>query len=189
MKLPQIRLQSQMAKIEMNTINGTQSIEQPKAVQTIEQPSAEVTMKRTPSKLTIDQSQAWRDMGLFTPIESGYENARLGKAGVQEGTSRRAIQGDQLMRIENGGNPIVDQAITNGYRPEKTLGIRWVPSSFAVKTSYEASKLHIEVNKNKPIVNVQPQKPIVDFSPGKVETSMKQYAEIEIDYAHVNWKR
>lgn len=89
MELPQIRMQSQMARITMMTQPATQEIRQPKADLSIHQPHAELSIRTIPSKLTIDQTQAWADMNLKTAPLSIEEFAQLGMQGAQEGTARR----------------------------------------------------------------------------------------------------
>nr|WP_260838906.1 DUF6470 family protein [Heyndrickxia oleronia] len=100
MKLPQIRLESQYAKIQMDTTPATQSIEQPKAEIDIQQPRAELHINRTPSKFTVDQSQAWADMDL-KPISKRIEE--FSQNGYKEwlnGIARRAQEGEQMMKFE-----------------------------------------------------------------------------------------
>ena len=64
MELPQIRMQSQMAKIEMTTNPAIQSIEQPGPDLDLQQPPAELHITRTPSMLYIDQTEARADIDL-----------------------------------------------------------------------------------------------------------------------------
>ena len=115
MELPQIRMQSQMAKISLSTQASRQEIRQPKADLSIQQPHAEISMRTTPSKLTIDQTGAWEDMNLRSVFRLTEKFAQDGKQAVAEGTGRRASQGTELMKIENKGNPLVSQAFQNAY--------------------------------------------------------------------------
>ncbi|MUK90802.1 hypothetical protein GMD78_20840 [Ornithinibacillus sp. L9] len=185
MQLPQIRLQSQMAKIEITQQPAKQEISQPKADLSIQQPSADISMRKTPSKLTIDQTQAWEDMDLMHIFRRNEKFAQDGKQGNLDGIGRRAEQGKELMEIEKGGNPIVSQAITNGHNAMKSLGIKFVPSTFAVKIDYQPSELEIDVTVNKPIIEAQANKPEHYFEPGTVNTSMKQFPNLDIDFVNL----
>ncbi|WP_047984506.1 DUF6470 family protein [Ornithinibacillus californiensis] len=185
MELPQIRIQSQMAKISVSTQSAKQEIRQPKADLSIQQPHAEITMRTTPSKLTIDQTQAWEAMNLKSAKRSIEEFAQQGKQFVSEGTARRASQGTELMKIENKGNPIASQAIQNGHKPQKALGIKFIPSAFAVKINYQPSELTIDAKPNKPIIEARANKPEINYIPGSVDISLGQHQNLEIDFVNL----
>lgn len=188
MKLPQIRLQSQFAQIGLQQQAADIQIEQPKATQHIEQPQAIVDIRTTPSRLRIDQTQAWREMELKSSIVITEEAAQAGKQKVLQGIARRARQGDELMRIENDGQPLISQAVQNGKRPEKQFNIGWIPSPFAVKTDYQPSEVHINVTPQEPVIQNQPNKPVVHYQRGGVETYMLQNNALDIDFEHLYFK-
>ncbi|WP_053218577.1 DUF6470 family protein [Virgibacillus senegalensis] len=188
MQLPQVRMQSKLAKIQITQTPVQQTIKQPKAEQTIRQPHAEVTMQRIPSKMTIDQSKAWEDMNLKSAAKSISEAAQKGKEAVYKGMQRRVSQGEQLMKIENGGNPIASQGKQNGEKPMKQFNIGWIPSHFAVKTDYQPSELKINVQTHEPIIENKPNKPIINNQPGGVETSILQKESLDIDFANLKFK-
>ncbi|SFA88248.1 hypothetical protein SAMN04488072_10354 [Lentibacillus halodurans] len=185
MRLPQIRMESQMAQIQIQQTSSRQEIRQPEADISIRQPHAEVSIETQPSKLTIDQTKAWEDMGLMHISRFIEKYANDGRQGVMDGIARRVKQGNGLMKIENDGNPIASQAITNAYDQQKQLGITFIPSHFAVKTNYEPADVEINVNINRPVIQNEPQKPIHTYTPGNVTTSMRQYQYLEIDVAHL----
>jgi hypothetical protein len=185
MELPQIRMQSQMAKISITTQPARQEIRQPKADLSIQQPHAEISMRTKPLKLTIDQTQAWEDMNLRNVFRLTEKFAQEGKRAASEGTGRRASQGTELMRIENKGNPIVSQAFQNAYEPPRSLGIKFIPSLGAVKINYEPSRVEIDVKPNKPIIEARANKPEIGFIPGSVNITMQQYQNLEIDFVNL----
>jgi len=185
MKLPQIRIQSQMAQIQIQKTDAQQQISQPRAELKIQQPKAEVSIRTTPGKLNIDQTQAWEDMNLMHISKRIEKYADDGKAAVLQGIARRAQQGDELMRIENGGNPLISQAIQNGHDQQKSLGIKFIPSHFSVKTSYQPAEVNIDVQINRPIIEATPRKPQFEYQPGKVETSLKQRQDLEIRFTNL----
>lgn len=185
MQLPQIRLESQMARINMTTQPAGQEIQQPRAGLSIQQPRADVTMRTIPSKLTIDQTQAWEDMNLKSAKRSIEEFAQEGKQAALEGTGRRASQGTELMKIENKGNPLISQSFQNAHEPPRSLGIKFIPSFQAVKINYQPSEVQIDVQPNKPRIDVQVNKPIVNYIPGSVDISMAQYQDLKIDFVNL----
>lgn len=182
MHFPQIRMQSQMAQIQMKQTNGKQEIRQPKADLSIQQPQAQMSIRTTPSKLQIDQTKAWEDMDLMSILRRNDKFAQEGLNGSLEGVGRRASQGRELMEIEKDGNPIASQAIRNGHTSMKSLGIKFIPSHFAVKTSYQPSEVQIDVQTNKPIIEATPRRPEHHYERGSVEISMKQYQSLVIDF-------
>jgi len=188
MNLPQIRLQTQFAKINITSTPPQQSIEQPKAELDIQNSKTELEIERTPSKLTIDQTKAWEDMDLkhiFRRIEEFAEN---GYQDWLKGIARRAEQGDELMKIENGGNPIAEQTKVNSENPPKEFNIGWVPSHFSVKIHYEPGDVKINWRTQPAINNSKPRKPILDYQPGKVNVQLAQKADVKIDFENLKFK-
>ncbi|WP_337020274.1 DUF6470 family protein [Oceanobacillus massiliensis] len=185
MKLPQIRMQSQLAQIQIETTAAKQQISQPQAELNIQQPKAEVSIRTTPGKLQIDQSKAWEDMNLMHISKRIEKFAQEGKSALLQGIARRARQGNELMQIENGGNPLINQAIQNGHDSKKALGIKFIPSHFSVRTSYQPAEVKIDVNTNKPIIDAAVRKPQFSYQPGKVETSLKQRQDLEISFTNL----
>jgi hypothetical protein len=185
MQLPQIRLQSTFAKIAIETTPPVQEIEQPPAELDLQQPPAEITIETTPSKLTIDQTKAWEDMDLKHIFRRIEEFAQQGYEDWLEGIARVSRQGDELMRIEDGGNPIAEQAKENGEDPIYDFNIGWIPSLFSVKTNFEPAKVHIDVKVNKPINNTKINKPIINYTPGKVTIDLAQRNSLKIDFVNL----
>ncbi|MBT2625231.1 DUF6470 family protein [Bacillus atrophaeus] len=184
MEIPMLAMQSIPAKISLTTIPASVKMEQPEADLKIEQPEAELDMSVTPSKLTIDQTKAWEDLDrkhIFKRIE---EAAQKGRQDVLEGIARAADEGDELMRIENGGNPIASQAKRNAAHHPIELGKNFTPSLSRVKVDYTPSELHINVTPHKPVIQAAPRKPIIDYTPGNVKVDMLQYPDLKIDVVY-----
>ena len=182
MNVPQIRLQSISAQISIHTNKGQQSIEQPKADLSIEQPKADLKIETTPATLSIDQTEAWADMDLKHILRRVSEMASQAKQDALEGIGRRAQEGQQLMRIEDGGNPIADISKKNGAKPIYPFNIGYIPSAGSVKIQYEPAKVNIDVTQNKPNINVSTNKPIIDYQPGSVDVQLERRNELKIDF-------
>lgn len=185
MQMPQIRMQSQMAQIQINQTDAALQIRQPQAELSIQQPPAEVSIRKTPARLQIDQTKAWEDMDLMHIFKLNEKFANEGRSAALNGIARRMQQARQLMEIENGGDPLSQQARVNSQEEMKRLGIEFVPSSFAVETTYEPSQLEINVKRNKPIIEANPQQPEFKYEPGSVETSLKQRQNLEIRFINL----
>lgn len=188
MHIPQIRLESTNAQISIKTNLAVNNISQPMADLTIEQPKADLQINTTPSKLTIDQTEARSDIDLKSIARRTEEFAQQGKSGLLEGIARRAQQGEELMKIENPGNPVASQAKTNSQKEMKEFGLAFIPSYGSVKINYEPSKVEINVKANKPNINVQVNKPIYDYQPGNVDISLQRRNDLKIDFEMIDLK-
>ncbi|RFU63948.1 DUF6470 family protein [Peribacillus glennii] len=187
MNFPQVRLQTSPALIEISTKRGRQSIEQPQAELDIQQPKAELTINRTPSKLTIDQTKAREDVDLKSIGSRIEEAAQLGKQKWLEGIERRVRDGEELMKIENGGNAIANQAKRNGSKPIYEYNVGWVPHHGSVSIDYQPGNVEVNVKINKPVMNNRANKPIVSYEPGEVEIRLKQYNSLNVDFDNLKF--
>ncbi|MCY9080500.1 DUF6470 family protein [Bacillus inaquosorum] len=181
MQIPRLIMHSVQGKIGLTTTPASLKMEQPQADLDIEQPSAEMEISVTPGKLTIDQTQAWEELDrkhIFKRIE---EAAQQGHEDVMEGIARTAEEGDELMRIENKGNPIASQAKRNPEMQQIQLGENYAPSLSRVKIQYTPSQLDIQITPQKPVIQAEPHKPIVEYTPGNVKVDMLQYPDLNID--------
>ncbi|WP_144525358.1 DUF6470 family protein [Bacillus pumilus] len=181
MQIPRLLMQQTYAKLQMSTTPSRQEVEQARAELEIQQPRAVMNMTRTPSKLTIDQTEAFADMDIKSIFRRSEEWAAEGKRAVVEGMGRRAEEGSELIKIENGGNAIAEFAKINGAPPVKQFNIGVIPSFFSVKIHYQPSELQIDVEPQKAIIEATPHKPIVNYQPGKVNIEMLQYPDLKIE--------
>ncbi|ELK47062.1 hypothetical protein M662_14700 [Bacillus sp. SB49] len=181
MGVPQIQLQTSPGKISILTKRPEQTIRQPRAEQSIEQPKADVTIRQKKGKLTIDQTNAWHNIDLKSSPVRTRELAGMAREDLLSGIARVAGEGDELMRIENGGSPIADQAQRNsGYDFTFTPGGR--PVYELVALSYEPGKAEISVTPRKPIIETVPHKPEHIYRKGAVQVEMAHYPELKIDW-------
>lgn len=187
MQMPQVRLQSEQAKISLHTTDAKVNIQQPGLEQSIHQPQAEITMHTTPSKLTIDQTQAWNDMDLKSVFKRTEDFAELGKKSYLEGITRRVQEGKEMMEIEKGGDPIVAQSKRIDERKLKDFAIGWIPSRFAVKIDYQPSELDIDVKVNRPEIQHTPRQPQFNYQPGQVDTGIAQYQSLKVDFENLKF--
>jgi hypothetical protein len=182
MNFPQLRMESTFGRIGLTIQNAYQTIEQPKAELSIRQPKAELDIETTDGKLTIDQTQAWEDMDLKHIFRRIEEYAQNGYKDWLSGMARVSQEGDELLKIENGGNPIPEQAKMNSESPMYDFNIGFIPSHFSVKTNYQPGKLKIDWYTNKPQIDVKVNNPLIEYTPGKVHGEMKQWSSLTIDF-------
>lgn len=181
MKIDQIQIRTTDAKVDLNISKSAQYIKQPKANQTIEQPAATLEMHHTDAKLTVDSSQAYRDLGYFNNVEFAKNYAQAGESGVMEGIARRASEGEAMMNIsKNSGNAMPSIAQSFDTFEQQRLGIEWKPSVGAVKIKYHEGSLDINIQAHKAKINTVVNKPIIDYTPGKVSGTLIQREDVDI---------
>lgn len=85
MEIPQIRMHSQPAKIQIQTEPAQLHMSQTSGDLTIRQPKAEISMRTKQGKLNIDQSQAWEDMNLLSAKKASPKMRRPGNRRLLKG--------------------------------------------------------------------------------------------------------
>lgn len=181
MNIPQLQIQTTPAKLGLQIDKPIQEIEQPKATLNIEQPAAVLEMSTTRPQLSLDTTENRADIDLKSPLRRGKENGQYGMQQVLEGTGRRASEGQQLMKIENGTS-IADIVKQNTDRPQAELSIRFVGDRTKIQTDLSPGSLNINVTSQKAIVDAHVNRPIHHYTQGKVTGVMEQYNSIEVDW-------
>ncbi|WP_139822721.1 DUF6470 family protein [Tuberibacillus sp. Marseille-P3662] len=179
MMMPHLVMHSTQGKIGLRSTTPQVQMHQQKADVSIKQQPANMSVKRRPAKVTIDQTQAWHNLNLKSAMVRIKDAADQGKQAVLEGIRRRAGQGDQLMRIETPGNPIVSQAVENAFR-QGHYDTGSVPPSQAVKLHTRPSSLDIRWQTHQPEIRVNINQPQFSFQRGRVNVYMRQYPELDI---------
>lgn len=182
MQIPQLQIETTRGILGLQIDKPVQEIEQPKAELIQQQPAAILEISTTDPKLSIDTTENRADIDMKSIIRRMDENVQFGKQSVLEGMARRAEEGQQLMRIENGGNAIVDISKQIATPPPAPLGIRFVGNRLKLKMSIEPGTTDIQWKIQQPVNNVKLNKPIHNYTPGKVTGRMEQYPSIQIDW-------
>jgi hypothetical protein len=186
MNFPQLRMQSTKGVLGLTITKSVQQIEQPQADMTIRQRSAEMDIETIPGKLTIDQTQAWEDMNLMHIFKRIDEFAQNGYQDWLSYLAKASSQGDQLMRIENKGNPLISQGKYNSEPPMLDYNVGFIPSAFSVKMNYRPAKVNIDWKTHQPEINVRINKPRHHYTPGEVKGDMKQLPSLHIEVIGLN---
>lgn len=182
MNIPQIQIQTTRGQIGLTTQRPVQQIEQPKADLDIQQPKAEMSIRTTKSELSIDSFEMRESLDLKSSRSRTAEVSQYSKQTAMEGLARRAQEGSELMKIENGGNPLVEQAKRTGRQPYTSLGIKFIPQADSVKINFTQGTVDIQVEPQKVINNTKINKPIHNYIPAKVNVEMQQYPSLKIDW-------
>ena len=182
MNIPQLQVTTTKALLGLTTQRPKQEIEQPAATLDIQQPQAVMTMETTKPKLSIDTTEARAEMDLKSSFRRTEEVAQYARSEVSNGIARRAQDGSELMKIENGGNPNASFADRAFRQPYNSLNIKFIPSYGSTKVSFEPGKVDIRVEPQKVINNSVANKPIHTYTPGKVNVELLQHPSIQIDF-------
>lgn len=179
MKIDRVQVHTTDQKVEIHSTHPKLEMSTTNAKVNIEQPAAKLEISTQAAKLLIDQSQAWRDMGLLTPMEAGDQAAQKGLQAVAAGTARRAREGDQMMHIETGGNKIAQIAKGKlGIQPVRSA-LKWIPSVDSVKSTYVPGKLDIKITPHAPRFDVTIGDVQGRYTPGTVTGTTVQRASVE----------
>lgn len=173
-------MESRFARIKIEQNHAMLEIEQDHPKIHIEQPHAEVSIRTKPGKLTIDQTKAFEDMNLMSIIKRNDKHAEESLEKFNEGVQRIAREGRELMQIEKGGKTIAEQAKRRVNPPMKRLGIRFIPSRFSVKMSYEPATVDINVTPQKPRFQAELHPPKFTYYPGHVKIRLAEKNELNI---------
>lgn len=185
LNFPQIQIQTTKGFLQIQTTKPVQEIAQPKATLTQQQPAAILEMSSTKPKLSLDTTAARAEIDLKSVRSRIEEHAQKGEQAALEGMGRRAAEGQQMMKIENGsGNvfaQLAKQKTDSGYR---SLGMRFIGNKSGVKMSFAPGDVDVRITPQKAVNDVQVNKPIHRYTPGNVTTVVNPKPSISID---VKW--
>jgi len=175
-----LQIKSTPGLIGINTIHGRQSIEQPKGKLEINQPKAEMHINSELPKVIIDQYQCFAEAGLKNPTDLMKDIRQWSYKCLMEGIANYNQEGDMLARIETGSNPMPMIAENRAF-PRYDFNIDFIPKS---RPKIDVKMGHVDINWDikKPIINYAVRKPVIDYQPGKVEISMRQWPDLEINF-------
>ena len=181
-----IKITSVYGEIGIQSKKPSLSIKQSLPRAHIEQPPAVLTISNKLPKVYIDQTQCFAESGLKTSLALARDfNAEGLKAGI-EYIGQISQEGDRLMRIENGGDPIVDIAA------DKMLA----ENEFNI-VSMPMSRPDIKVDEGRADIVVLPKSPTIDWDVRtkaqieaetypKADIYIKTWPDIKFEYVGKN---
>ncbi|WP_066290378.1 DUF6470 family protein [Bacillus sp. FJAT-29937] len=187
MRLPSIQINATSAKLEIQKTPTTIQMRQPMADMTIRQPHAQIDYQQRDATIQIDQSEAFADAGLKPISRHIREWAEKGEQQAKQAIATIAQQGDQMMKIEQGGLVIPQIAKTNSEDPIREFNIGFMPSSASkVKIQYSPGAFHMKVDQQEPIIKIKPNQPVINVNPGKTNIYLKQKSSISFSVPGLN---
>ncbi len=155
MQLAHIHIQSQNAEVGLSQTRPNMNIRQHPAVMQIDQELAgTLSISKTASKLYIDQTEAFADANLKSPLRMSSEWSGKGEQAVMNYITKTARDGEQLKKIETGAKVLPQLAKQNGERQPKEVNVGFVPEN-AFKVTFDFEPLQITVESEWPDPNIE----------------------------------
>ncbi|MGB3367257.1 MAG: DUF6470 family protein [Acidaminobacteraceae bacterium] len=175
-----IEMKSQNAYIGIKREDSKQSIEQPKAEVKISNKHAQVRVEATLPKVQIDQKQAFAESGLKGILQLSSDNSDEAMSRMAANISKKVEEGNQLANIKNNVDAIAEMAFNNSTGKSKDdFNMVTMPKSGATIDVIEGT-IDISVDEGSAEITVDTKKPILDYTPGKIETYIRQKNSLEI---------
>ena len=186
LNMPTLDITQVSNKIGMNIKDPKTNISKQESKFEVNQQLGDMQINEDMVKVNVDNYPARYDLGYKNYKDFGKENAQKGIQISFSEIAKYARQGDQLMRIENGGNPLVSQAKAENKPENKGVTLGWKRGpDFNVKEG----NLEINYNPNKPTVNFQKGSVRSELDWGKVSTFLRQKENFDIEVRGNNINR
>ncbi|ADL05957.1 DUF6470 family protein [Lacrimispora saccharolytica] len=139
----------------------------------------EMSIENHPIKVSIDTYNA-RNSVCPTTMESVRQAASYGKAAAAEATANYAEEGALLLdpRISNPLDQIISQ---RAQMPSGDFGLQFLPNT-GPDIEWSEPDLNIKYQMDKLSFELKVAKGDYEFIPGKVELSITQMPDVEIEY-------
>lgn len=188
MQLPSIDITQTNAQIALRSERPPVQVKQHQAdLQIRQQHSGVLQISKKASKLYIDQTEAFADANLKSPLRLAKEFTAGSRGKVAQYVAKTAQQGNQMMRIENGTEAIQRLAKVNSERPERQLTLAFMPKSMSkVRFRYQPSELTVNAPRREPDIRVTPRKPDIEIPKWQSEAYLKQNNQISFQAIGVN---
>ena len=184
--MPKVNITQIPNKIGMNIKEPKTNISKQKSNLDVSQQPGDMQINENMVKVNVDNYPAHYDLGYKNYKDFSSENAQKGKQSVLTGIAKYARQGDQLMRIENGGKPLLSQAKAENKPENKEVTLGWKRGP---EINVKKPNLKINYNPNKPTVNFQKGSVNSDLDWGKVSTFLRQKENFDIEVRGNNINR
>src|SRR5699024_2788374 len=109
------------------------------------------------------------------PLRRNRESVSKAHQNVMEYIAKTAKQGEQLKKIEHGGNALANIARQNGERKQYSYNYATVPSSTSkVKFNYVPSELQVNIDWSDPTIRVRKNEPEIHIPKWQTNAYLSQ---------------
>jgi hypothetical protein len=177
-----LKVNTTPALIGIETRNATLEIKQHKADLTMKREPLEMKIEKKDSEIQIDQSVCFSECGNKKIFDLIKHSAQMGKQKSMEAIGKISSEGNEMMRIENDGEPIKNIGVNNAF-PKKDYNIGFIPKSRPKITATKAEH-KIDFEGGKTNIDVKVNKPTINYNQGKVDIYLRQKPSINIEYVN-----
>jgi hypothetical protein len=176
LRVPHIAIQSTDAYIGMKSNRPHPQIKQHNADLQIRQThTGIIEISTKASELHIDQTQAFAEANLKTPLRLANEFYQSATNQVAEHIAKKRQQGDQMMKIENGYGALSRLAKANSEKPQGQLQLVNMPRSVSsTKIHFEPAQISFRVPNHQTDIKVNRREPDIHIPKWQTETYIKQ---------------
>ena len=175
--MPQIQINQQSAKIGLKIKQPEMSLKQNKSTVEIKQETGKMKIKKDIVEVNVDNYPARKDLGYKNTEDMSKSFAQQGKQAVMNSIKRYASQGDQLMKVEKKGKPIITQAKQKTKQDQKEIGLRWKRGP---RISVKPHKLSMKYKPNYPSIKAKMGSVESNLGWGTVKATIDQYNKLDI---------
>lgn len=191
LQFPPLDISIQFAQIGIQQHKPNIEVKQQLADLEIRQSQPEMDIKKSKGKLIIDQSEAFADADLKSPLRRTKEQADKAKQVVLQDIAKEISEGNRLMKIESHDNNTIPKiAKEQSEPPPKYANIKFIPETpEKVKIDYIPSEIDITFRFNKTIVKAQPKSPSITYHPWDINIYLKQKPSIHLTFVgtKIDW--
>lgn len=174
-----------LARLDISTVQAQTGLQNQRHQMSIKQPNADIQIDQelngtfristTASKLLIDQTEAFADADLKGPMRRVDEFAARSRQNAMQYVAKKIQQGEQLKKIENGGNAIASLAKQNSERAPKQYNVAMVPEHMGkVSFNLQPSEVSIKVDWPEPSIRVQRNDPQITIPRWETNAYLQQ---------------
>ncbi|MFA9458574.1 DUF6470 family protein [Halalkalibacter sp. AB-rgal2] len=176
MQLAQLNIYQTFAQTGLQTRQPTMSIRQHHADLRIQQEHVNlVEISTTGQRLFIDQTEAFADANLKSPLRHSLEFYSSTKQKTMQYIAKMAREGEQLKRIDRNVDAISSIAKQNYGPSHPRVNIAYMPSSMSkVAIDYKPSEVHYHVRKSEPTIQVTRREPDIDIPRWEANVYLQQ---------------
>lgn len=181
MQLPSIQIRSTNAQIGVQSQRPHLQISQGAADFSIKQDHAAIQIQTQPARLNINQREAFASANLKDVFRLNRDFVADAIRNASEVTAKYAREGDQMMKIENGGGGGIFAHFAKNDSilfPERQVTIAQMPKPFSVKMNYQPAKLNISASGGTVRTNVNPTETQIHHRKWQTDVYLKQKQSI-----------
>ena len=175
----QVKISTQPTRLAMNTQPASLDQRSQRAQVQVRITDAQADIRQGSGRLSIDASACRAAIGLKSPVEFSRDISQKGRQTCQETISLYVQTGNRLAQISNAASTVVQVTADRNRAEMQPLSIDWAAKPLP-DIRYEATPTRTEWTPGRLSFQVQPAQVKGSYTPGGVDASVAQYADITI---------